>query len=200
MSTTSGHIFNVPEAHGKEAVELETTAAAAQIQAPTAEIAREVEENAEHVHDVAQDAANVARHKGPALTGAKPSAADKLQQEASAKTNAAVIEGQQDVDALKAAGAGYVEQAKEIVDKAISTAQSCLPDSVGGEAGTTQEVLEKAKGAVQGAFGTAGTAANVPSPSTPSSSTGIPATSAPLESGLKTVNTPYPATTTSQAT
>lgn len=59
------------------------------------------------------------------------------------------------------------------------------------------EAFEKAKDAVQGAFGTAGTA---PVSSTPSSSTGVPATSAPLESGPHTVNNPYPATTTSQAT
>ncbi|KAG6910548.1 hypothetical protein DXG01_009967 [Tephrocybe rancida] len=50
MSTTNTeHIFNVPEAQGKEAVEFETTAAEAQVEAPTAEIAREVEANAEHV-------------------------------------------------------------------------------------------------------------------------------------------------------
>ena len=42
-------------------MEFETTAAKAQIEAPTAEVAREVEENADHVHDAAQDAANVAR-------------------------------------------------------------------------------------------------------------------------------------------
>ncbi|KAG6869678.1 hypothetical protein C0992_002402, partial [Termitomyces sp. T32_za158] len=59
MST--GHIFNVPEAHGKRAVELETTAAEAQLEAPTSKIAREIEENAEHVHDVAKDAADAAR-------------------------------------------------------------------------------------------------------------------------------------------
>ncbi|KAG6874031.1 hypothetical protein C0993_000876, partial [Termitomyces sp. T159_Od127] len=121
MST--GHIFNVPEVHGKGAVELETTAAEAQLEAPTPKIAREIEENAEHVHEVAKDAAGVARHKGPALTGTKASAVDQLQQEASAKTNAASAEGRHDVEAIKAAGASYVEQAKEVVDTAISTAQ-----------------------------------------------------------------------------
>ncbi|KAG6910545.1 hypothetical protein DXG01_009964 [Tephrocybe rancida] len=187
-STNTGHIFNVPEAQGKEAVELETTAAEAQVEAPTAKIAREVEANAEHVQDAAHNAADAAKvgpynpghryrsltygdqHKGPALTGAPLTASNKLQEQASAKTNAAVAEGQHDVEAAKAVGAGYVEQAKELVDKAIITAQSYLPASVGGEAGTTQEALNKAKGAVQGAFGTTGTAP------TPASSTGIPAT------------------------
>ena len=60
------------------------------------------------------------------MTGTKPSAVDQLQQQASVKTNAAVTEGQHDVEALKSAGAGYVGQAKEIIDKAISTAQACI--------------------------------------------------------------------------
>ena len=42
-------------------VGLETTAANAQIEAPTASIARKVEENAEHVHDAACDAADKAK-------------------------------------------------------------------------------------------------------------------------------------------
>ncbi|KAG6822330.1 hypothetical protein H0H87_003636 [Tephrocybe sp. NHM501043] len=109
------------------------------------------------------------QHRGPGLTGT-PTPADNLQQQASAKTNAAVAEGQHDVEAAKSASAGYVEQAKEIVGQAISTAQSYLPNSVGGQAGTTGEALEKAKGAVQGALGTAGT------PPTPEFSTGVPAT------------------------
>ncbi|KAG6840908.1 hypothetical protein C0991_003250 [Blastosporella zonata] len=179
MSTTNtGHIFNVPEAHGKEAVEYETTAAEAQIEAPTSRIARQVEVNAEHVHDAAHDAADVAKHRGPELTGATPTPADKFQQQVSAKTDAAVAEGHRDVDAGKAAGAGYVVQAKELVEKAISTAQSYLPDSVGGEAGTAHEALEKAKGAVQGAFESARTAP------TPASSVGVPAPNAHPESGM----------------
>ncbi|KAG6821419.1 hypothetical protein H0H93_014216 [Arthromyces matolae] len=125
MSTTTGHIFNVEEARGKEAVECETTAAEARIEAPTSEIAREVEGNAEHVHEAAEEAADVARHKGPSFTGTETtlSSTDKLQQQASAKTNAAVTEGKHDVDALKAAGADYVEQAKEVVEHAKITAQ-----------------------------------------------------------------------------
>ena len=42
-------------------VELETTAATAQIEAPTASVARKVEENAEHVHSAARDAADKAK-------------------------------------------------------------------------------------------------------------------------------------------
>ncbi|KAF5384829.1 hypothetical protein D9615_001306 [Tricholomella constricta] len=220
-STHTGHIFNVSEATGKHQAEFETTAAEAQIEAPTAKIAREIEENAEHVHDVAHDAADAAKAKGRALTGTPPSAIDQLQQQARQKTEAAVAEGHHDVDAAKAVGAGYVEQVKTMAAHAIATAQSYLPASVGGHTSTTaqpasgvassiqggaatvvdttkeyvasaQEAvkphIEHVKGAVQGG------------PATPASSTGIPATSAPLESGPHTIGTPYPATTTTQET
>ncbi|KAG6827053.1 hypothetical protein H0H92_013370 [Tricholoma furcatifolium] len=153
-----GHIFNVEEAHGKEEVECETTAAEARIEAPTSKIAHEIEVNAEHVHEAAVDAADLAKHKGPAFTGAPPSALDQLQQQSSVTTNAAVAEGKHDVEAAKAAGAEFVEHVKETVENAIHTAQHYLPDSVGGDAGTAKEALEKAKGAVQGSFGSSGTA------------------------------------------
>lgn len=127
----------------KRSVALETTAAEALIEAPTSSIAREVEVNADHVQDAAHDAANAAKvicgalivnkayhltllprqSKGPALTGAAPSAVDQFERQAKQTTDAAVAEGQHDVEAAKATGAGYVEQAKTLASNAISTAQ-----------------------------------------------------------------------------
>ncbi|KAG5654681.1 hypothetical protein H0H81_007437 [Sphagnurus paluster] len=109
-------------------VELETTAAEAQIQAPTATIAREVEVNAEHAHDAFNAAAEAAKSKGPALTGSNPStlhpsALEQFEEQAHQKTEAAVAEGHHDIDELKATATGYVEQAKQIAASALSTAQ-----------------------------------------------------------------------------
>lgn len=71
---------------------------------------------------------------------------------------------------------------------------------------TAQPVVDTAKGMTQNVLGTAGTQGAQLTPdghgavTTPASSTGIPATTAPLESGLYTVKTPYPATTGTMAT
>jgi len=136
--SNSATIFNVPEPQGLDRVELETTAADAQINAPTAPIAREVEANAEHAKDAAHNAAATARSKGAPLT---PTALDQFQQQASKTLDAAVAQGQHDVDAAKSTiGSEYVDQAKALATSAVKTAQSYLPqtaESVGGQTKST---------------------------------------------------------------
>jgi len=136
-----GHIFNVPDPKGKELVELETTAGVAQAEASTGKEARQVEKSTEKARDVAHDAAEVAKSKGPTLTGTPPSAVDQFQAQAKEKTNAAVEEGQRDVEAAKASGANYVEQAKEMAASAVNAAQSYLPESASGIADTVKEYI-----------------------------------------------------------
>ncbi|KAJ7786511.1 hypothetical protein B0H16DRAFT_34505 [Mycena metata] len=120
-------IFNVPEPT-KEA-EFQTTAAQAQADAKTAPIAHEIEANAEQAKDAAQNAAHVAQSKGSELTG--QTAADRLQTDVAVKTGAAVDQGQQDFEAAKASGAGYVEQAKTMASNAVASAQSYIPPGSG---------------------------------------------------------------------
>lgn len=66
---------------------------------------------------------------GPEFTGANntttTSALDQFQQQAKETTNLAVDEGHRDVEAAKATGTGYVEQAKAIASNAYQTAQVC---------------------------------------------------------------------------
>jgi len=134
----SGQIFNVEEASHPS--EFQTTAAQAQAEAKTSTIAREVEANADQAKDVATNAAFVAQSKGPELTG--QSATDRLQTEASVRTGAAVDQGQQDVAAAKAAGAGYVDQAKNLASNALASAQSYIPPGSGPDgAHTTGDVV-----------------------------------------------------------
>ena len=61
--------------------------------------------------------------KGRSLTGEAPSAVDQLRHDASKTTEAAVAEGERDVEAAKSAGAGLVDQAKGLIGNAISTGQ-----------------------------------------------------------------------------
>jgi hypothetical protein len=98
------------------------------------------EANADQAKDVAANAAFVAQSKGPELTG--QSAADRLQTEAAVKTGAAVDQGQQDVAAAKATGAGYVEQAKTLASNTLASAQSYIPPGSGPDgAHTTGDVV-----------------------------------------------------------
>ncbi|KAJ6575308.1 hypothetical protein B0H19DRAFT_636457 [Mycena capillaripes] len=151
----SGQIFNVEESSRPS--EFQTTAAQAQAEAKTGSIAREVEANADQAKDVAENAAFVAQSKGPELTG--QSATDRLQTEASVKTGAAVDQGQHDVEAAKAAGAGYVEQAKTMasnaVNSAVSTAQSYIPPGSGPDgAHTTGDVVSGLQAGANAAYET----------------------------------------------
>ncbi|KIJ22097.1 hypothetical protein PAXINDRAFT_6213 [Paxillus involutus ATCC 200175] len=58
-----GSIFNVEEAQGVNRVQHETTAANAQAEAPTSEVARQVEKNAEQAKEVAEKAALAAKKR-----------------------------------------------------------------------------------------------------------------------------------------
>ncbi|KAJ7103339.1 hypothetical protein B0H15DRAFT_207481 [Mycena belliarum] len=129
----SGQIFNVAES--TKPSEFQTTAAQAQAAAPTATEARKVEANADIAKDVAENAAFVAQHKGPALTGETP--VDRLQTDASIKTGAAVEAGQKDVAAAQAAAGGYVAQAKTMANNAVATAQSYIPPGSGPDGART---------------------------------------------------------------
>jgi hypothetical protein len=60
---------------------------------------------------------------------------------------------------------------------------------------TVQPHIESAKGVAQGYLGTAGTQGVEVQGKSPVPSKDIPATSAPLESGPHSVDTPYPSTT-----
>ncbi|KAJ7161392.1 hypothetical protein C8R43DRAFT_1123846 [Mycena crocata] len=124
---SSGQIFNVEEPSNSS--EFQTSAAQAQANAPTGTIAREVEANADQLKDVAENAAFAAQSKGPALTG--QTATDRLHNEASIKTGAAVDAGKADVAAAQASAGGYVQQAKTLASSGVATAQSYLPEGTG---------------------------------------------------------------------
>ncbi len=132
---------------------------------------------------------------GPGVTGNVYDAVTQLRAKVEDTTDAAVTEGQKDVQAAVNTGANYLEQVKSLASSAISTAavclsilpvvsawacayfrmQSYLPTSLTGRtAGSAGE-------AVQGALG------NDMPPG------GFPATSTELESGPHTVSSPYPA-------
>ena len=60
---------------------------------------------------------------GKEYTGEPMTASDKLQGDVSKMTKTAITEGKEDVDHVKAVGAEYVEQVKELARNAIGTAQ-----------------------------------------------------------------------------
>jgi len=112
---------------------------------------------------------------GPGVTGNVYDAVTQLRAKVEDTTDAAVTEGQKNVQAAVNTGANYLEQAKSLASSAISTAVSYFPTSLtGGTAGSATET-------VQGALGN-----DVPPG-------GFPATSTELESGPHTVSSPYPA-------
>ncbi|THV07551.1 hypothetical protein K435DRAFT_788459 [Dendrothele bispora CBS 962.96] len=134
----SGKIFNVEEPTGADAVKFETTAAAAQIEAPNAAASRAVEKNAEIAQDAANTAAAAAKSFGKEFTGEPPSTTEKLQTQAQEITNTAVSEGKQDVEVAKATSAGYVDQAKAMASVAVTTAQNYISSATGATSDTTQ--------------------------------------------------------------
>ncbi|KAF8216014.1 hypothetical protein K438DRAFT_1561048, partial [Mycena galopus ATCC 62051] len=94
---------------------------------------------------------------GPELTG--QTASDRLQTQASVKTGAAVDQGREDVAAAKAAGATYVEQAKNLASSTLSstlaTAQSYIPPGSGPDgAHTTGDVVSGLQAGASAAFET----------------------------------------------
>jgi len=123
-----------------------------------------VHETAEHAKGVAEHAASTAHARGPGTTGSAYDAVTQLRAEAAETTDAAVAEGQKDVQAAGDAGNRYIAGAKNLASSAFSTAVSYLPASLTG--GTTGN--------------------NAPSDS-------VSPSTAPLESGPHKVDNPYPA-------
>lgn len=134
--------------------------------------------------------------RGSGVTGNAFDAVTQLRAEVGETTDAAVAEGQKDVQAVANAGASYLGQAKDLASSAISTAavglrsvfpwgfelcayclmQSYLPTSLTGARGTTGSSPKPAQGA----------------PGENTAPGGVPA-SRKLESGSHTVGNPYPA-------
>ncbi|KAK7058371.1 hypothetical protein VNI00_002005 [Paramarasmius palmivorus] len=227
MST--GGIFNVQEAQGADQAKFETTAAVAQVEAATSDAARKIEQNAEQAQHAATQAATAAKSLGKEFTGEPPSTADKVAQQAKPTLDAAVQEGKQDVAAAQATGQGYIAQAKTLAANAATTVNNTVQPFIADVAGATdsttarsapgqqgpgvvsqlqsgaatavqtgKEYLDKATTAAQNYLNSlqeqGSTTTGAPAAS------GIPPTSAPLESGPHTVGTPYPSTTTNTAT
>ncbi|CAL1694985.1 unnamed protein product [Somion occarium] len=207
-------------------IRYETSAAWAEAEASNTEIAHQVDDNAQKLHNAAEDAALKAQHKSPAA------AVDHLERGLSDTTDAAAAEGASNVQS-------YAAQAKGLANSAVNTAQSYLPSNftstAGAAATTTKEYLVAAQNAaapvasnayntglaalqtatttaapyVQSATETvsrtlSGTAAASTQAEAPSSASvpagGVPPKTAPLESGQHVVNSPYPQTTTGQST
>ncbi|KAF8913105.1 hypothetical protein CPB84DRAFT_1820560 [Gymnopilus junonius] len=202
----SDKIFNVEEVSGKDRVALETTAAEARIEAPNPVIAHEVDVYAEEAQEAAHQAAAHAKVIGPSLTGEPTTAAAPFRGNKAAGT---------------AATTGYVEQAKQLANSAIETAQSYVPSSIGGKPvgeiaaavqgtatgayttvkETAQPHLEKVVNAAQEYVGVGMQGKDV---GKQGGDLGVQAkdlsdraphsaTTVPLESGPHTVDTPYPA-------
>ncbi|KAI0640645.1 hypothetical protein C8Q79DRAFT_1004230 [Trametes meyenii] len=129
-----------------------TAAALAETEASTANLSQEVQQNANQLHNVANDAATAAQVKDP-----QPAfAVNQLEQDLSHKTNVAASQGAADVESAKEAAIGYVEQAKNLASTAIATAQSYVtgtqhagnnvPKTSGSEVQSTmQSVVETGK-------------------------------------------------------
>jgi len=110
----------------------ETTAQWAKAEASTLEISDEVEKNARREAEAAKHAADAAVHFTPGTTdktSQTSQAFDKLEHDASLKTQGAVDEGKRDVQEATAIGGSYL-------GAAIDTVKSYLPSSVTGASGT----------------------------------------------------------------
>ncbi|KIK94754.1 hypothetical protein PAXRUDRAFT_142190 [Paxillus rubicundulus Ve08.2h10] len=133
MSNLQGSISNVEEAQGVDRVQHETTAASAQAEAPTPEVARQVEKNAVQAKEVAEKAALAAKGMGPEITGEPLSGFDVLKRESAAKTNAAVVEGQHDTQSAIGASERYFNQAKSVVGSVFASARDILRGRTDGQ-------------------------------------------------------------------
>ncbi|KAH9997698.1 hypothetical protein BJV74DRAFT_883311 [Russula compacta] len=145
-----------------------TTAAHAEAQQATPEAAQEVQATAEHAKGVAEHAASTAHKWGPGVTGNAYDAVTQLRAKVEEATDAAVTDGQKNVQAAVNAGASYFDQAKNLASSAISTAAPHRRKN-GGTTKSAQEDTE-----------------NI------APSGGAPASSAALESGPHAVSNPYP--------
>lgn len=64
---------------------------------------------------------------GKKFTGEPLTATEKLQRDVSKTTDAAVKQGEKDVEQAKAVGAGYVEQVKGLAQNGVHTAKVMVP-------------------------------------------------------------------------
>ncbi|KXN88766.1 hypothetical protein AN958_06634, partial [Leucoagaricus sp. SymC.cos] len=105
----------------------ETTAGEARADAPTAQIARQVDTNANLERQAAEQAASVAKTKGPRLTGENAMSVDKMRnipgETVKEPLDQAVEEGKRDVADIQATSAEKIGQVKEMAAKATSSAQ-----------------------------------------------------------------------------
>ncbi|KAI0347773.1 hypothetical protein BDW22DRAFT_1479693 [Trametopsis cervina] len=131
---------------GPSDARFETTAAVAATEASTIELQNNVETNAAHVHEAADDAAKAAQFKVPAAGVAIVN----LEAGLAEKTDAAVAEGQANTQ-------GYVQQAREIAGSALATAATYLPTSITG-ASTTDNTTTAGSGVLSNLSSAAGTA------------------------------------------
>ncbi|KAH9982849.1 hypothetical protein BGW80DRAFT_48555 [Lactifluus volemus] len=109
-----------------------TTAARAEAEQETPEATQQVHDAAEHAKGVAEHAASTAHTRGPGATGNTYDAVTQLGTKVEETMDAAVAEGQKNVQEATNVGASYLEQAKNLASSAISTAASYLPASLTG--------------------------------------------------------------------
>ncbi|KAI0375172.1 hypothetical protein BV20DRAFT_1048351 [Pilatotrama ljubarskyi] len=136
---------------GQSDARYNTTAALAETEASTANLSKEVQQNANQLHSAATDAATTAQVKEPEAI----SAVNKLEEDLSHKTNDAAAQGAVDVQSAKATATSYVEQAKNLASSAIATAQSYVSggapkegtqtSATGGVTSTVQSAVETGK-------------------------------------------------------
>ncbi|KIK51741.1 hypothetical protein GYMLUDRAFT_64645 [Collybiopsis luxurians FD-317 M1] len=138
MSTTiePGKIFNVPEPTGTDVARAETTAAQAQIDAPTNSTARMTERNAETMQGAAEEAALMARSLGKETTGEPPSAGEQLR----SKSETAIAHGKADIVKAMDEMQEYLGQAKRLPGNALEAVEPQIEkvsSYVGGVEGQT---------------------------------------------------------------
>ncbi|KZT02455.1 uncharacterized protein LAESUDRAFT_409078 [Laetiporus sulphureus 93-53] len=224
MSTPAASTTVAAAAPNQSDARFETTAAWAQVEAPTAELSNEVGKNASQMQNVAEQVAVEAQEKKPQVVSAVNQLEAGLALEN--KTNQASEQGQRDIDSARAtvasAAQSAVEQAKTFANSAYETAQSLygglqtsstdamtnsnfsntVQSTASSALQTGKEYLASAQTMVQPTVekarsmvtGTASTGSTSTQPDA------VPATTAPLEFDSHVANTPYPATTTGQPT
>ncbi|KAL1951523.1 hypothetical protein VTO73DRAFT_672 [Trametes versicolor] len=213
---------------GQSDARFATNAALAETEATTVNLSKEVQSNANQLHNAAFDAATSAQIKEP-LSG---SAVNQLEEGLAHKTDAAASQGAVDVEAAKATATGYsyvpsttttsnaASGVSSTVQSAVATGQQYLASAQEAAKPYVASAIATAKPYVDSAAATAkpyvdqASAAAQPHiekaksvlpgvSSTEPAATKPPApsaTTAPLESGPHVVGGPYPATTTGQST
>ncbi|KAL5535829.1 hypothetical protein ACEPAF_3923 [Sanghuangporus sanghuang] len=119
------------------------------------DIKRDAENKTSEVQTVASDAAEKAQQKFPETVAQTASTADVLQNKLSEKTNEAASEGKKDVEAAKATGNSYVEQAKTVGASVLATAEGYVQ---AGQNKLTQTAQSEGGGVVPTLAGAANSA------------------------------------------